>query len=141
MATDRLNGKERRADVRLNKVLKIRLRFSEDQSAKTYAANTINISHGGLCIEVPKSRKELIERLSTARENLNINIETLTLNNTVEFFPKSAWINCRLNWAKKPTNKNPVLLTGLAFNNLTEDARKQIHDYLVEAYLKDYGRK
>ena len=141
MARDRFNGKERRTDVRLNKVLKVRLRFSGDQSAKTYAATTKNISHGGLCIEVPRSRKELIEKLSTAKENLNINIETLALNNTPEFFPKSVWINCRLNWAKKPTNKNPALLTGLVFNNLTEDARKQIHDYLVEAYVKEYERK
>lgn len=141
MARDGFNGKERRAYVRLNKVLKVRLRFSEDQPAKTYAATTKNISHSGLCIEVPKSRKELIEKLSTARENLNINIETLALNDTLEFFPKSVWIDCRLNWAKKPTNKNPTLLTGLVFNNLTEDARKQIHDYLVEAYVKEYERK
>ncbi len=141
MAWDGFNGKERRAYVRLNKVLKVRLRFSEDQPAKTYAATTKNISHSGLCIEVPKSRKELIEKLSTARENLSINLETLILNNTIKFFAKSAWINCRLDWAKKPTHKNLFLLTGLAFNNPNEDARKQIHDYIVEEFVKDYGRK
>ena len=140
MARDRFDGKERRAYVRLNLALTVRLRFSEDQPAKTYAATTKNISHGGLCIEVPKNEKELIEKLSTARENLSINIETSILNNPMEFFAKSAWINCRLDWAKKPTHKNPVLLTGLAFNNMTEHARKQIHDYIVEEFVKHYGR-
>ena len=138
MARDRFNGKERRAYVRLNKALTVRLRFPEDQPAKTYAATTKNISHGGLCIEVPKKQKELMEKLSTAMDNSSINIETSILNNTIKFFAKPAWINCRLDWAKKPTNKNPVLLTGLAFNNLTEDARKQIHDYIVEEIVQNY---
>jgi c-di-GMP-binding flagellar brake protein YcgR len=141
MARDRFNGKERRAYVRLNKTLRVRLRFSEDKPAKTYAATTKNISHGGLCIEVPNSRKELIEKLSTAKENLSINLETLILNNTKKFFAKSAWIKCRLDWAKKPTHKNPALLMGLAFNGLAEIDRKQIHEYIVEEFVKDYGRK
>jgi c-di-GMP-binding flagellar brake protein YcgR len=140
MAKDRFNGKERRAYVRLNKALTVRLRFSGDQPDKTYTANTKNISHGGLCIEVPKNQKELIEKLSATRENSSINIEALILNSTVEFFAKPAWINCRLDWAKKPTNKNPVLLAGMAFNNLTEDTRKQIHDYIVEEFVKYYDK-
>ena len=140
MARDRFNGKERRAYVRLNKALTVRLRFSGDQPDKTYTANTKNISHGGLCIEVPKNQKELIEKLSATRENSSINIEASILNSSVEFFAKPAWINCRLDWAKKPTNKNPVLLAGMAFNNLTEDTRKQIHDYIVEEFVKYYDK-
>jgi c-di-GMP-binding flagellar brake protein YcgR len=139
MARNRFNGKERRAYVRLNVALTVRLRFPEDQPAKTYAATTKNISHGGLCIEVPKNQKELIEKLSTAMENSSINLETSMLNNTIEFSAKPAWTNCRLDWVKKPTNKNPVLLTGLAFNNLTEDARKQIHGYIVDKIVQNYG--
>jgi c-di-GMP-binding flagellar brake protein YcgR len=140
MARDRFNGKERRAYVRLNTTLTVRLRFSGDQPDKTYTANTKNISHGGLCIEVPKNQKELIEKLSAIRENSSINIEALILNCTVGFFAKPAWINCRLDWAKKPTNKNPVLLAGMAFKNLTEDTRKQIHDYIVEEFVKFYDK-
>lgn len=137
---DRFNGKERRAYVRLNTALTVRLRFSGDQPDKTYTTNTKNISHGGLCIEVPKSQKELIEKLSATRENSSINIEALILNSTVESFAKPAWINCRLDWAKKPNNKDPFLLAGMAFNNLTEESRKQIHDYIVEEFVKYYDK-
>ena len=140
MAKDRFNGKERRAYVRLNKALTVRLRFSGDQPDKTYTANTKNISHGGLCIEVPKNQKELIEKLSATRENSSINIEASILNSRIEFSLKPAWINCRFDWTKKPTHKNQVLLTGLAFNNLTEDTRKQIHDYIVEEFVKSYDK-
>ena len=140
MARDRFNGKDRRAYFRLNKALTVRLRFSGDQPGKTYTANTKNISQGGLCIAVPKNQKELMEKLSATRENSNMNIEVSILNSSIEFFAKPAWINCRLDWAKKPTNKNQVLLTGLAFNNLTEDTRKQIHDYLVEEFVKTYDK-
>jgi hypothetical protein len=140
MARDRFDGKERRAYVRFNTALTVRLRFSGDQPGKTYTANTKNISHGGLCIEVPKNQKELIEKFSATRENSSINIEVLILNSTVEFFAKPAWINCRLDWAKKSTNKNPVLLAGMVFNNLTEDTKKQIHDYIVEEFVKYYDK-
>jgi c-di-GMP-binding flagellar brake protein YcgR len=140
MASDRFKGKDRRAYVRLNKALTVRLRFSGDQPDKTYTANTKNISHGGLCIEVPKNEKELIEKLSATTKNSSINIEASILNSSVKFFVKPAWINCRLDWAKKPTNKNQVLLTGLAFNNLTEDTRKQIHHYIVEEFVKYYDK-
>ena len=140
MLRERSNGKERRAYVRLNKAVTIRLRFSGDQRDKTYTATTKNISHGGLCIEVPKNQKELIEKLSATRENSSINIEASILNSTVEFAVKPAWTTCRLDWAKKHNNKNPVLLAGLAFNNLTEDTRKQIHDYIVEEFIKYYDK-
>ena len=140
MARDRFNGKDRRAYVRLNKALTVRLRFSGDHPDKTYTANTKNISHGGLCIEVPKNQKELIEKLSATRENSSINIEASILNSRIEFSLKPAWINCRFDWTKKPTHKNQVLLTGLAFNNLTEDTRKQIHDYIVEEFVKSYDK-
>ena len=140
MARDKFNGKDRRAYVRLNKALTVRLKFSGDHPDKTYTANTKNISHGGLCIEVPKNQKELIEKLSATRENSSINIEASILNSRIEFSVKPAWINCRFDWAKKPTHKNQVLLTGLAFNNLTEDTRKQIHDYIVEEFVKFYDK-
>jgi c-di-GMP-binding flagellar brake protein YcgR len=140
MAKDRFNGKERRAYVRLYKALTVRLRFSGDQPDKIYTATTKDISHGGLCIEVPKNQKELIEKLSAARENSSIKIEASILNGSVEFFAKPAWDNCRLDWANKPANKNQVLLTGLAFNNLSEDTRKQIHDYIVEEFVKNYDK-
>ena len=140
MAMDRFNGKERRAYVRLNKALTVRLRFSGDHPDKTYIANTTDISHGGLCIEVPKNQKELIEKLSATSDNSSINVEASILNSNVEFSVKTAWISCKLDWAKKLTNKNQVMLTGLAFNNLTDDARKQIHDYIVEEFVKHYDK-
>ena len=140
MSVYKFNGKEQRAYVRLNNSLEVRLRFSEDKQDKTYTATAINISHGGLCIEVPENQKELIDKLCATKENSNIIIETPTLNDTVELLTKPAWTNCRLHWTQRPTNKNPVFLAGLAFNNLTEDTRKQIHDYLVEEFVKYYDK-
>ena len=140
MLSDRLNGKERRAYVRLNTALTVRLRFPGDQPDKAYIAAIKDISHGGLCIEVPKNQKQLIEKLSATRENPSINIEGSILNSGVEFFAKPAWINCRLEWAKKPNNKNPVLLAGIAFNNLTEDTREQLHDYIIGEFVKHYDK-
>ena len=140
MPSYRLNGKEQRAYVRLNNTLTVRLRFSEDKPDKTYTATAINMSRGGLCIEVSKNQKELIEKLCATKENSSIIIEASILNSTVKLFTKPVWTNCRLDWAKKPTNENPVLLAGLAFHNLTEVTRKQIHGYLVEEFVKYYDK-
>lgn len=140
MSVYKFNGKEQRAYVRLNNSLEVRLRFSEDKQDQTYTATAINISPGGLCIEVPENQKELIDKLCATKENSNIIIETPTLNGTVELLTKPAWTNCRLHWTQRSTNKNPVFLAGLAFNNLTEDTRKHIHDYLVEEFVKYYDK-
>jgi c-di-GMP-binding flagellar brake protein YcgR len=140
MAKDSFNGKERRAYVRLNKALTVRLKFSGDQPDKTYTANTKDISHGGLCLEVPKNQKELIEKLSATSDNSSINVEASILNTNLKFSVKPAWISCKLDWAKKPTNKNQVMLTGLTFHNLTDDTRKQIHDYIVEEFVMRYDK-
>ena len=140
MSVYRFNGKEQRAYFRLNNSFAVRLRFSEDKQDKTYTATAINISHGGLCIEVPDNQKELIDKLCAIKENSNIIIEASILNSTVELLTKPAWTNCRLNWARKPTNKHPVFLAGLAFNNLAEDTRKQIHEYLIEEFVKYYDK-
>ena len=49
-----------------------------------------------------------------------------------------AWISSRVDWSRKPTAKNPAMLIGLEFEGLTDEARKRIHDYIVEEVVKRY---
>jgi c-di-GMP-binding flagellar brake protein YcgR len=134
------NGKERRAYVRLDTTLKVMLRFSENKSDKTYTVTTKNISHGGLCLEVPHNHKELIEKLHTTRKKPGIHLNAAILNKDLELSAKPAWINCRFDYVRKATPKKPAFLMGLAFNKLPEVARKQIHNYIANEFIKRYGR-
>lgn len=138
------NGKERRAYVRLNTALKVLLWFSENnfdnESVKTYTAITKNISKGGLCLEVPDDHKELIEKLQINRQPPGIHLNAAILNENVEFSANPSWINCRLDYKNKFTTKNSAILIGLAFNKLPEEARKQIHNYIADEFIKRYGK-
>lgn len=135
------NGKERRAYVRLDTVLTVLLRVSGNKSDKTYTATTKNISHGGMCLEVPHNYKELIEKLRTTRKNPGIHLNAAIQNKDLELSAKPAWISCRFDYLRKATTKKPAFLMGLAFNKLPEVARKQIHNYIVNEFVKRYGKE
>ena len=144
MSEHGFNGKERRAYVRLNSALKVLLWFSDNNSeepVKTYSVVTKNISKGGLCIEVPEDHKELIEKLEISRQTPGIDLNAAILNDNVEFSANPSWINCRLDFKSKSTTKDSAILIGLAFNKLPEEARKQIHNYIADEFVKRYGKQ
>ena len=145
MLKNGFNDKERRAYVRLDTALKVRLRFSENKSKnesdKTYTVTTKNISHGGLCLEVPYNHKELIEKFQISRKNPGIDLNAAILNNEVEFSAKPSWISCKFDYEKGTATRDPAVLIGLAFDKLPEEARKQIHNYIVEEFVKRYGKE
>jgi hypothetical protein len=41
---------------------------------------------------------------------------------------------------RKPDRKNSTLLMGLKFENLTPEAYKQIHSYIVDEFVKRYEK-
>jgi len=139
MPINGFDGKERRAYFRLDRALTVRLRLSGNNPPKTYAATTKNISQGGLCVEVRHHQKELIEKLCSAREDSELNLEASIQTPTAEIAAKPTWIKCKLDWAKPSATKDPALTMGLTFQKLAESTRKQIRDYIVEAFVKCYG--
>jgi c-di-GMP-binding flagellar brake protein YcgR len=144
MSPNGFNGKERRAYVRLETALKVRLRFSENKtenkSDKTYTATTKNISHGGLCLEIPHNHKKLIKKLYSTLKKPGIHLNAAILNKELELCAKPSWINCKLDYESETSSKNPAILIGLAFKKLPEEARKQIHNYIVDEFVKRYGK-
>jgi len=134
------DGKERRVYFRIEKALPVRLRLTGNNPPKTYAAKTRNISQGGLCVEVPLHQKELIEKLKAAGDDLELNLEASIQTHTAEIASKPAWIKCKLDWAKPSAASDPALTMGLTFQKLAENTRKQIRDYIVEEFLRNYGK-
>jgi c-di-GMP-binding flagellar brake protein YcgR len=138
MTRELFNGRERRTYIRLETALPVRFKFCGKEMSKIYKAITKNISHGGLCLEVHQNKEELIEKLSADGPKLGIDLETLVPDQDPEGSAKPVWVNSRVDWTRKPNSKNPVLLMGLEFEDLTQAARKKIHDYLVDEFLKHY---
>ena len=134
------NGKERRAYVRLETSLQVRFKISGQEMSKIYAATTKNMSHGGLCLEVHQAKEELIEKVSTDDTKLGIDLDALIPKPGVADSAKSVWVDGRVDWIRKPNRKNPTLLMGLRFEDLTQEARKQIHSYIVDEFVKRYKK-
>lgn len=138
MTLNSFNGKERRAYVRLHRSLPVRFKILAEQTSKTYTATTKNISQGGLCLEIYQDTPELRENLCGSGPKISIDLDTLIPQPSTAASVKSAWISSRVDWARKPTAKNPAMLIGIEFEGVTEDARKRIHEYIVEEMVKRY---
>jgi c-di-GMP-binding flagellar brake protein YcgR len=138
MTLKSFSGKERRAYVRLERSLPVRFKIFTNQMSKTYTATTKNISQGGLCLEIYQNTRQLIENLATADSKVGIDLDTLIPRPHTAASATPAWINSRVDWSRKPTAKNPAMLLGLEFEGVTDEARKRIHDYIVEEFVKRY---
>jgi len=138
MTLNPFNGKERRTYVRLEAALPVRFTISGKEMGKIYTATTKNLSHGGLCLEVHQDKEEIIDKLSADRPELGIDIDAMIPGQAPAAPAKPTWVNSRVDWTRKPKSKDPVLLMGLEFENLTQEARRKIHDYLVGEFVKRY---
>jgi c-di-GMP-binding flagellar brake protein YcgR len=138
MTLKSFSGKERRAYVRLERSLPVRIKIFSNQMSKTYTATTKNISQGGLCLEIYQDTQQLIENLVAADSKVGIDLDTLIPQSLTSASTAPAWINSRVDWSRKPTAKNPAMLIGLEFEGVTDEARKRIHDYIVEEFVKRY---
>jgi hypothetical protein len=69
---------------------------------------------------------------------ISIYLDTLIPQPKTAPSAKPAWISSRVDWARKPTAKNPAILLGLEFEGIDDEARKRIHGYIVEEFVKRY---
>ena len=138
MTLKSFNGRERRAYVRLDSSLPVKFKISAEQKSKTYTATTKNISRGGLCLEIDQNIQQLLENLSGTDFKISIDLDTLIPQPEKAPSAKIAWISSRVDWAREPTAKNPAMLLGLEFEGVNDEARKRIHGYIVEEFVKRY---
>lgn len=138
MTNERYNGTERRAYVRLEKALPVRIKITGNPSSQTFTLSTKNISQGGLCLEINHEKEALLEALSAADQKIGIDINSLIPRqaNTVSKMP--LWISGRVDWTRKSDQDGNLLRVGLEFEDLTEEARKRIRNYLVDQFLRQY---
>jgi c-di-GMP-binding flagellar brake protein YcgR len=140
MIPKRFNGKERRAYVRLKQSLLVRFKIDLSQTGKTYVAKTRNISRGGLCVEIVEQAEELFEKISAPGHKIGVDIDSLIPEKTAAVAAKSIWINSRVDWARKPTRKKRTLLMGLEFEDMAEETRRRIHDFIVKEMVTRYEK-
>lgn len=138
MTHELFNGKERRAYVRLETALPVRFKISGKEMSKTYAATTRNLSHGGLCLEVHQDKEELMDKLSADSTKLGIALDAMIPKLGVADSEKPLWVDSSVDWIRTPNRKNPTLRMGLRFEDLTQKARRLIHSYIVDEFVKRY---
>ena len=140
MNQESFDGKERRAYVRLDQSLPVRFKISTEKINKTYTATTKNISQGGICLEIHQDTEELMENLSAAGSKIGIDLDTMLPRPPAVASKTPEWVNSRVDWTRKPTDKDPAMLIGLEFEGVTDEARKRIHDYIVKEFVKNYKK-
>lgn len=138
MTSKQFNGSERRAYVRLEKSIPVRFKISGNPASETYTATTKNISQCGLCLEVQQEKEALLEALSTADHKIGIDINTLIPQQNNAVSEMSLWVSGRVDWTRESDRAHQTLQVGLEFEDLTEETRQRIRDYLVDQFLQQY---
>ena len=138
MVPGRFNGIERRAYARLQKALPVRFRISANPAEETYSAITKNISQGGLCLEVEHNREALLEALSVADQKIGIDINSMIPSEEDAVSDMALWVRGRIDWTRKSDAAGQVLQVGLEFEDLTEEARQRIREFLVNQFMHQY---
>jgi c-di-GMP-binding flagellar brake protein YcgR len=139
MSRDISNGRERRNYVRIETAVPVRFKISWISSGKIYSATTRNISHGGICLEVLQDLDELVETFSSPPQWPTMEVAPLLPDLPAEYVTEAHWITSRLDWVKKPSTQDPVLLFGLDFVEMADSVRKQIYDFAVGQFIRNYN--
>jgi c-di-GMP-binding flagellar brake protein YcgR len=138
MNTNQFNGSERRAYVRLEKSLPVRFKITGNPMSETFLATTKNISQAGLCLEIQQDKEALLEKLSAADHKIGIDINTLIPQQKGVAAESSLWISGRVDWTRETGQAHQTLWVGLEFEDINEEARKRIREYLVDQFLRKY---
>ena len=138
MTTKRFSGTERRAYVRLEKSLPVRLKITGNPTSQTFTLTTKNISQGGICLEIQQQQEALLSALSAANHSIGIDLNTLIPQHHNGAPGRPHWVRGRVDWTCELDDADRPLQVGLEFEDLTEEARKRIRDYLVDQFLRRY---
>lgn len=138
MTTERFNGTERRAYVRLEKSLPVRLKITGNPISQTFTLTTKNMSQGGVCLEIQRQQEALLRALSNATHSIGIDLNTLIPQHSNGAPEMPHWVRGRVDWTSELDEAGQSLQVGLEFEDLTEEARKRIRDYLVDQFLRQY---
>jgi hypothetical protein len=132
------NGRERRSYVRIDTELPVRFRIYGSDPGKIYSGKTQNVSQGGLCVAVVQDQDELIETLSSLEQLPTVEVELSLPDLYGEPNTPADWIASRLDWARKPNAGHPTLLMGLGFVYMHTEVRRQIYEFVLSHFLKNY---
>jgi Tfp pilus assembly protein PilZ len=99
---------------------------------------TKNISQGGICLEIQSEQEAIIKALSAANHKVGIDLNTLIPRHHHAASERPHWVRGRVDWATELDPAGRTLQVGLEFEDLTEEARKRIRDYLVDQFLRQY---
>ncbi len=102
---------------------------------------TRNVSHGGICVEITKRVKELLAYADQKDVRLLVHLELSPSGSPVRLEGTASWGSSRIDWVQKPSKQNSTLVLGVAFEDLSDETREQIHNYILGEFVKNYGVK
>ncbi len=89
-------------------------------------------------MEIQQKQETLLEALTSANHKIGIDLNTLIPQRNSAASERSHWISGRVDWTCELDQTHQTMLVGLEFEDLTEEARKRIREYLVDQFLQKY---
>ena len=133
-------GSERRHFKRLVVRLPVRFLFIDAEDKKelteTRSGHTVDISGGGLLLEMDELNEEWIKELISGMIRVGLELKVPTSSEPIRTLAKVAWMTKR----KEPEEDQKKYLLGLNFVDITEKDRDKVLEYVVTAYLDKLQR-
>jgi hypothetical protein len=93
-----------------------------------------------MCVEISENMEELLDKLEGGKGLLALNVDLPGADKPIEIRGKPAWGSGKIDWVQRPSGKSAVLLVGLAFEGLSDEVREQIHTFIVDQFVNNYGQ-
>jgi len=90
-------------------------------------------------LEIAEETEELFEKISAPGRTIGIDIDSLISDQKTAVSAKSVWINSRVDWTRR-TKRKQNLLMGLEFEDVAEETRKRIYDFIVAELVNRYEK-
>ncbi len=134
------DGRERRIYARIETALTIQFRFPGEVPDRVFSGVTRNISHGGVCVEISEHVTELMAKAGQENARVLVHLALSPADGTVTLEGTPSWGSSRIDWVQKPSRQNAFLILGIAFEDLSDETRAQIHNFIVNEFVKNYGK-
>ena len=122
--------RDKRRYTRIDSVLDVHIRLSNDSTGRIYNGTTCNISTGGLCLQIERDVGDLLMALAVETLPLKLFIDLTEQYEIVEVDAETKWSSGVLEWIQTPKRKREAIQAGVAFVKLSDSVKNKISRYL-----------
>jgi len=129
-----MNEKRRYIRIKPSKAMGVKFSVVPDKKRKRFVkkANTqlTNISGGGMFLELPYLKSDVIESLLSGKNKISLELKVPGYSSTMKILARAVWID------RKESSGRKVCAVGIRFDEINEEDRERLIRYMVDLIIQ-----